>query len=65
MMNILKHWRNAFKRLRAYNLKLSMEKSTFGANATEYLGFRLTQNGVKPGTDKTKAVRDFAEPMTV
>ena len=54
-----------FKRLRNYNLKLSLEKSNFGANATEYLGFKLTENGVLPGTDKTKAVKNFPIPKTV
>ena len=29
----------SFRRLRGYNLKLSMEKSTFDTNATQYLGF--------------------------
>ena len=32
---------------------------------TEYLGFKLTDNGILPGTDKTKAVREFPPPKTV
>ena len=54
-----------FGRLEDYNLKLSIEKSTFGAFQTEYLGFKITSNGILPGTDKTKAVKDFPPPKTV
>ena len=61
----LKVLEECFKRLRSYNLKLSTEKSFFGSNETEYLGFKLTENGILPGTDKTKAVREFKMPTTV
>ena len=56
---------NCFKRLREYNLKLSMDKSEFGSSETEYLGFRLTPDGIMPGSDKLKAVKDFPPPKTV
>ena len=56
---------NCFQRVRQYNLKISPDKSTFGTNEVEYLGFKLGADGIQPGTDKTKAVRDFPEPNNV
>ena len=57
--------RNCFQRLREYNLKLSIEKSIFRAEETEYLGFKITSEGILPGTDKTRAVKEFPPPRTV
>ena len=51
--------RNCFQRLKEYNLKLSIDKSTFGAEEMEYLGFKITLEGILPGTDKTRAVKSF------
>ena len=54
-----------FIRLRAYNLKLSIEKSVFGAPDTEYLGFNISGEGVKPGTEKVQVIKEFPKPKTV
>ena len=73
--DVLAHTRNhekqiltldsCFERLREYNLKLSIDKSTFRESETEYLGFKITDQGILPGTDKTKAVKEFQPPRTV
>ena len=57
--------RQMFQRLRRHNLKVNLNKCVFGAKEVAYLGFRLTPNGVKPGFDKLKAIRDTAPPSTV
>ena len=49
--------KNCFERLPDFNLKLSIFKSSFGAGETEYFAFKITSNGILPGTDKTKAVK--------
>jgi len=54
-----------FNRLRNVCLKLNPEKCEFGATNVSYLGFRLTPDGILPGTDKLKAVRDMAAPINV
>ena len=56
---------NCFKRLRKYNLKIRLKKCTFGTKQTEYLGYCLTEDGVKPGTPKLKAVKSYPEPDTI
>ncbi len=50
-----------FERLKMHNLKIRLEKCHFATTSVEYLGFRLTPDGVLQGTDKTKVIRD-AQP---
>ena len=54
-----------FNRLRNANLKVNLKKCEFGADNVSYLGYRLTPQGILPGTDKLKAVRDAEPPKTV
>ena len=54
-----------FIRLRQHNLKVNLKKCVFGDQNVAYLGFRLTPQGIKPGQDKLKAVRDCTPPTTV
>ena len=54
-----------FARLRNANLKVNLKKCEFGADNVSYLGYRLTPNGILPGSDKLKAVRDSKPPRTV
>jgi hypothetical protein len=57
--------RQLFTRLRAHNLKVNIKKCVFGSNEVNYLGFHLTEQGIRPGTDKLKAVRLAKPPETV
>jgi hypothetical protein len=52
-------------RLRKYGLKLNVDKTTFGAEEVQYLGYTLSRKGVSPSQDKLKAIRDFKPPQTV
>jgi hypothetical protein len=54
-----------FDRLRKSGLKVNLKKCEFGATNVSYLGFRLTPNGILPGADKLKAVRDTPPPANV
>ena len=54
-----------FDRLRNAGLKVNLKKCEFGATNVSYLGFRLTPNGILPGSDKLKAVRDTPPPANV
>jgi hypothetical protein len=42
--------------LRKHGLKINLPKSVFGAVKVSYLGFRLTPQGITPGTNKLKAM---------
>jgi len=52
-------------RLAKHNLKANLQKCSFGVSETMYLGFKLTKDGIVPGTDKLKAVRDAAPPSSI
>lgn len=54
-----------FTRLNKNGLKINLKKSFFGCEEVSYLGFRLTPNGVLPGIDKLKAVREALPPSNV
>ena len=59
------HLQEVFTRLRETNLKLKVAKCHFGCTNVEYLGFRLTPQGILPGKDKLKCVRDALPPRNV
>ena len=54
-----------FDRFRAHGLKLNLKKCHFGQNEVAYLGFLLTEKGIKPGKDKLAAIAKFPPPATV
>jgi hypothetical protein len=48
-----------------HKIKLNLQKCIFGSKEVSYLGFRLTEEGIKPGTDKLKAVKNVPPPSNV
>ena len=54
-----------FSRLSDHGLKVRLEKCKFGSKEVMYLGFHLTENGIKPGVDKLKAVKEAKPPSSV
>ena len=54
-----------FARLDAHGLKVRLEKCKFGSHDVMYLGFHLTKDGIKPGVDKLKAVKEAKPPANV
>ena len=53
------------QRLRDAGLKVNGLKSFFGMKEVEYLGYILTQNGVKPQPKKVEGLLNIAPPKTV
>ena len=52
-------------RLTLHQVKINLPKSEFGSDDVAYLGCRLTKDGIKPGTDMLKAVRDTKPHISV
>jgi hypothetical protein len=48
-----------------HNIKINLQKCVFGSKEVSYLGFRLTEEGIKPGTDTLKAVKNATHPSYV
>jgi hypothetical protein len=52
-------------RLRNTNLKVNLKNCEFGVDNLSYLGYRLTPDGILPGSDKLKSFQDSETPKTV
>jgi hypothetical protein len=51
--------------LQRHNLKINLDKCFFGNKEVSYLSFTLTPEGVKPGKNKLKAIKDAKPPTDV
>ena len=58
------HLKEAFQRLRNFGLKLKPRKCLFARRSVPYLGFIISDEGIRPSTEKTQAIKDFKEPRT-
>jgi hypothetical protein len=52
-------------KLREAGLKINADKSTFCTITTEYLGYTLTREGIKPQKNKVQAILALKEPTNV
>ncbi len=52
-------------RLHKNHLKINLEKCVFGNKEVSYLGFNLTPEGIKPGKNKLKAIKDAKPPTDI
>ena len=53
------------RRLVQNGIKMNLEKCAFGSKKVSYLGFQLTDDGIKPGINKQKAVALAVPPNSV
>jgi hypothetical protein len=51
--------------LYTHNLKINLDKCFFSNKEVSYLGFTLTPEGIKPGKNKLKAIKDAKPPTDV
>ena len=51
--------------LQSHHLKINLDKCIFGNTKVDYLGFVLTPDGIKPGTNKLKAILDAKPPTDI
>ena len=57
--------RAVLDRLRTYRLKLKPEKCQFLRKEVNYLGHRITEDGVKPDPQKVTAIESYPTPTSV
>ena len=60
--NHLEHLDEVLTRLSASGLKVNASKSFFARTQLEYLGYWITQDGVKPFNKKVEAINNLAPP---
>ena len=51
-------------KLKSAGFKVNAEKSFFARNELEYLGFKITREGIMPLPDKVEAIKNIAVPTT-
>lgn len=61
----LSHIQQVFDRLRQHGLKLKLKKCHFLQAETNYLGFIINQNGIKPDPKKVEAIASVSAPTSV
>jgi hypothetical protein len=54
-----------FQRLRENKLYAKLEKCKFGVKEVDFLGHRITQEGLKMDDHKVKAILDWEPPRSV
>lgn len=59
------HLRQVFQRLNQFGITINLSKCEFGKSELSYLGYHVTQNGIKPLEDRIKAIIDYPRPKTV
>ncbi|GBN37309.1 Retrovirus-related Pol polyprotein from transposon opus [Araneus ventricosus] len=59
------HLKTLFSRLDEYGLCINVSKCIFGTSTIDFLGFNLSENGIKPLPDKVKCILDFPKPDTL
>ena len=62
--NHVKHLQETFELLRRYDMKLNSLKCVFGVSSSKFLGFMVTQRGIKANPVELKAIMDFQAPTT-
>jgi len=56
------HLKRVFKQTRKYNMRLKLEKWTFGIQAGKFLGFYLTERGIEANPNKCQAFTQLPTP---
>ena len=59
------HLRQLFARLSAFGIVINPAKCQFGAAALDFLGHRVSDQGIAPLAEKVQAVRDFPRPSSL
>ena len=55
---------NTFASLRLYNMRLNLEKCTFGVEAGKFLGYMESHRGIKTNLEKIQVVLDMSSPKS-
>jgi hypothetical protein len=61
----VEHLREVFQRLQANGLVLNQKKCLFAVSALDFLGHRVSAEGIAPLSNRVAAVKNFPQPKTV
>uniref|UniRef100_A0A0N5BFS5 RNA-directed DNA polymerase n=1 Tax=Strongyloides papillosus TaxID=174720 RepID=A0A0N5BFS5_STREA len=58
----IKQIEKTFRFMEKYNIKITLEKTEFGKAEIKYLGFMLSENGIRPDPKKVQAIKEKEAP---
>ena len=58
------HLEETFRLMRTYNMKLNLAKCAFGVSTGKFLGFMVTQRGIKINLEQIRAVLETPIPSS-
>ena len=61
----LRHIQTVFGRLRQHQLQLKLSKCKFLHKETQYLGFIISESGIKADPDKVHVIRNMVPPKCI
>ncbi|PAA86625.1 hypothetical protein BOX15_Mlig009479g2 [Macrostomum lignano] len=61
MLGELRHF---LAKLRHHGLRISLRKCTFAKNEVQYLGFQVSEHGIRPAPALVEKIKNFPEPKT-
>ena len=61
----LDNLRETFTTLKQYQMKLNLSKCVFGVASGKFLGFMVSQRGIKANLEKVQAIINMVSPRTV
>lgn len=61
----LEHLRIVFERLNMYGLSIKPSKCIFGVSEIDFLGFNVSESGIKPLADRVNCIQKFPIPQTI
>ncbi|KAJ8708636.1 hypothetical protein PYW08_010019 [Mythimna loreyi] len=60
-----RHLHQVLERLNNYGVTLNIDKCEFGTNKIQFLGYEVTQEGIKPTQDRIQAIVNYPKPNTI
>ncbi|GFT26981.1 hypothetical protein TNCV_4675181 [Trichonephila clavipes] len=61
----LQHLQILFTRLQQYGLSLKPSKCIFGVTTIKFLGFKVSESGIEPLSDRVDCILNFPQPTTL
>lgn len=59
------HVREVLSRLNKYGITINMAKCEFGKSELNFLGFRVSKDGIRPLDEQVKVISEFKRPNTI
>ncbi|GFX73389.1 hypothetical protein TNCV_5089431 [Trichonephila clavipes] len=63
--HFLQHLQILFTRLQQYGLSLKPSKCIFGVTTIKFLGFKVSESGIEPLSDRVDCILNFPQPTTL